>query len=238
MNAIITGSSKGIGYAIAARFIQDGISVALCSRNSAELNKAVESLSAINPSVKVWGLACDLRNAEDVSSFVNEAQHQLGPIHILVNNAGTYTPGDICTEAEGTLDYMLGINLYTAYHTTRALVPSMKMNPLEQGIRGHIFNMASIAALQAYPGGGSYSISKYALQGFSKNLREELKPHAIRVSTLYPGATYTDSWIGSGVSEERIMRGSDIAEMISAILRLSPQCVVEDIVLRPQLGDL
>jgi short-subunit dehydrogenase len=103
---------------------------------------------------------------------------------------------------------------------------------------GHIFNISSIAALQAYPNGGSYSISKYALTGFSKNLREELKPFSIKVTCIYPGAVYTDSWAGSGVKPERVLKSSDIAETIVQISKLSPQAVVEDLVIRPLLGDL
>ena len=79
---------------------------------------------------------------------------------------------------------------------------------------GHIFTICSIASLQAYPNGGAYSISKFALLGFTKNLRQELKPHSIKVTAIIPGAIYTDSWIGSGVSPERIMEAEDIASII------------------------
>jgi short-subunit dehydrogenase len=103
---------------------------------------------------------------------------------------------------------------------------------------GHIFNLCSVASLQAYAGGGSYSISKFALLGFSKNLREELKPHSIKVTAVMPGAVYTPSWEGSGVPPERIMEASDIGQLIKAAAALSPQAVIEEIVLRPQLGDL
>jgi short-subunit dehydrogenase len=98
--------------------------------------------------------------------------------------------------------------------------------------------MCSIASLKAYPNGGAYSISKFALAGFSKNLREEMKPFGIKVTAVYPGAAYTDSWAGSGVDPVRIMEADDIASMIYAASLLSPQACVEDIVLRPQLGDL
>ncbi|MBC7721603.1 MAG: SDR family oxidoreductase, partial [Pedobacter sp.] len=123
--------------------------------------------------------------------------------------------------------------LYSAYHLTRALLPKM----MEQK-SGSIFNICSIASLQAYANGGSYSISKYALLGFSKNLREELKPYGIKVSAVMPGATFTDSWAGSGINLERIMEANDVAKMVFAASQLSPQAVMEDIVLRPQLGDL
>jgi short-subunit dehydrogenase len=103
---------------------------------------------------------------------------------------------------------------------------------------GHIFTVCSIASLAAYPGGGAYSISKYALLGFTKNLRQELKEHGIKVTAIIPGAVYTDSWKGSGVPEERIMEAEDIARMVFAATQLSPQATVEEILVRPQLGDL
>jgi short-subunit dehydrogenase len=98
--------------------------------------------------------------------------------------------------------------------------------------------MSSVAALKAYPGGGAYSMSKFALEGFSKNLREELKGDLIKVTTVNPGATMSDSWKGSGIDESRIMRAQDIADMIYAVSGLSPQAVVEELVMRPQLGDV
>jgi short-subunit dehydrogenase len=142
-------------------------------------------------------------------------------------------PGSIYNEEDGTLEKMIQINLYSAYHLTRVLLPKM----MEQK-QGHIINMCSIASLNAYRNGGSYSISKFALMGFSKNLREELKPYNIKVTAVDPGAVYTSSWKSAGIDESRIMEVNDIAEIIYTTSKLSPQACVEDIVLRPQLGDL
>lgn len=103
---------------------------------------------------------------------------------------------------------------------------------------GHIFNMCSIASLHAYKDGGAYSISKFALHGFSKNLREEMKPHGIKVTSVFPGATLTDSWGDYDNSGNRIMEANDIAKLIYASAQLSPAACVEDIIVRPQLGDL
>jgi short-subunit dehydrogenase len=152
---------------------------------------------------------------------------------ILINNAGTFQPGHVNDEPEDQLEDMLHVNLFSAYHLTRILLPSMMKRK-----SGHIFNISSIAGLQAYPNGGSYSISKFALTGFSKNLREELKPYSIKVTCIYPGAVYTDSWAGSGVKPDRIMRPSDIADTIVQISKLSPQALVEELVIRPLAGDL
>jgi short-subunit dehydrogenase len=125
------------------------------------------------------------------------------------------------------------VNLFSAYHVTRSVINQMIAQK-----SGHIFNMCSIASLKAYPNGGAYSISKYALAGFSTNLREEMKPHGIKVTAVYPGAAYTDSWVGSGVDPKRIMEAQDIALMVYTATHLSPQACVEEIILRPQLGDL
>jgi NADP-dependent 3-hydroxy acid dehydrogenase YdfG len=136
-------------------------------------------------------------------------------------------------EEDGALEEMIETNLYSAYHVTRSVISSM----ISRGA-GHIFNMSSIAGLKAYPGGGSYSISKFALRGFSLNLRDELKEHNIKVTTVYPGAAYTDSWASSGIKRERFMEAGDIAKMIYAASQLSPAACVEEIILRPQLGDI
>jgi NADP-dependent 3-hydroxy acid dehydrogenase YdfG len=103
---------------------------------------------------------------------------------------------------------------------------------------GHIFNICSIAGLKAYTNGGAYSISKFAMNGFSMNLREEMKPHGIKVTTVHPGAVLTDSWGDYDNSTKRIMEANDIAKMVYMASQLSLQACVEEIVIRPQLGDL
>jgi short-subunit dehydrogenase len=103
---------------------------------------------------------------------------------------------------------------------------------------GHIFNICSIASIQAYPNGGSYAISKFAMLGFSKCLREELKEFGIRVSAIMPGATKTASWEGVDIPDDRFMKAEDIAETIYAAYILSSRSVVEEIIIRPLLGDL
>jgi len=98
--------------------------------------------------------------------------------------------------------------------------------------------MCSVASIQAYKNGGSYSISKTALYSFSKNLREEMKPQGIKVTSVIAGAAYTDSWATSGIDKKRFMEAEDIARMIYAASQLSPQACVEEILIRPQAGDI
>jgi short-subunit dehydrogenase len=128
---------------------------------------------------------------------------------------------------------MMNANMYSAYYMTRSLVPKMKANK-----SGHIFNMCSIASFKAYANGGSYAISKFAMLGFSKCLREELKADGIRVTAVMPGATKTASWDGVDLPESRFMPVEDVADSIYSAWSLSTRSVVEEIVIRPQLGDL
>jgi short-subunit dehydrogenase len=232
MNVIITGASKGIGLAIAEKFAQDGHTLFLCSRSEKQLYDTVSLLQSKYPQCTVKAKPVDMGNTEEAKLFGKWCL-DAGVPDILVNNAGQFLPGSVHNEEEGTLEQMIAVNLYSAYHLTRAVLPLMMKNG-----KGHIFNICSIASLHAYDNGGSYSISKFALLGFSKNLREEMKPHGIKVTAVCPGATMSSSWDGANIDPKRIMEASDIAKMIHTASQLSPMADVEDIIMRPQLGDL
>ena len=231
MNIIITGASKGIGKAIAMAFAKPGNQLLICSRNEKELIETAKELQEKNPETIIQYRATYMGNKTDVLHFADWCL-KFGVPDIIINNAGQFIPGSIHNEPDGHLEKMLEINLYSAYHLTRRLLPSM----IKQK-SGHIFNVCSIAALNAYANGGAYSISKFALLGFSKNLREEMKPNGIKVTAVLPGATMSASWAGASIDPNRIMEANDIATMIYAASQLSAQAVVEDIILRPQLGD-
>lgn len=232
MNVIITGASKGIGKAIAQQFAASGNNLFLCSRGEKSLYDTVAELQLLYPNATISGMPADMSDKTAIDAFADWCL-QKGSPDILVNNAGYFIPGSIHNEAEGTLEAMLQSNLFSAYHLTRKLIPAMM-----DAKKGHVFNICSIASLHAYANGGSYSISKYALAGFSKNLREEMKPHGIKVTAVYPGAVLTSSWDGFDIDPNRIMEAADIAKMVFAASQLSPMAVTEDIVIRPQLGDL
>jgi short-subunit dehydrogenase len=231
MNVIITGASKGIGKAIATIFAANGHSLFLCSRNEVALYKAMEELGTQFPAITIKAKAFDLsKQAKEFGAWVLA---QGIDVDILVNNAGLFEPGSIHNEPDGLLQNQIETNLYSAYQLTSALLPGMM-----QIKKGHIFNICSIASLHAYKNGGAYSISKFALDGFSKNLREEMKPYGVKVTTVYPGAVLTDAWSGFDNSKHRIMEAGDIAQMVYTASQLSAGACVEEIVLRPLLGDL
>lgn len=234
MNVIITGASKGLGKAFAEQFAAANHTLLLCARDESALQATANAIQQQFPKVTIHTKAVDMSKKAEVLSFANWCL-SFGAPGIVINNAGQFLPGSVHNEAEGILEQMIETNLYSAYHLTRALLPAMLQSE-QTGM--HIFNICSIASLQAYENGGSYSISKFALLGFSKNLREELKTKNIKVTAVMPGAAYTNSWAGSGVDAKRIMEADDVAKMVYAASLLSPQACVEDIVLRPQLGDL
>ncbi len=232
MNIVITGASKGLGKAFALMFAKDASNLILCARNEQELVALSNEIKLINNHCIVHYKLVDVSNKQQVIEFGNFC-NSIGTVDILINNAGVFLPGSIYNEDDGTVEQMIETNLYSAYHLTRKILPNM----IEKK-QGHIFNICSIASTNAYANGGSYSISKFALLGFNKNLREELKPHYIKVTAVLPGAVYTNSWSGSGVNPNRIIETTDIATLVYAASKLSAQACVDDITITPQLGNL
>lgn len=231
--AVITGGTKGIGRATVEKFLAEGFDVATCARSRQDLDSLADEMKTACPEASIWAKKADLSKKEDIKDFAEVVKSLGRPVSMLLNNTGVFIPGSVHREEEGNLELMMETNLYSAYHLTRALTGDM----IERKA-GHIFTTGSIAGIQAYAGGGSYSISKFALLGFTKALREDMKPYGIRVTSILPGATYTASWEGANLPPERFMKASDIANAIYGAFALSPQTVVEEIILRPQLGDI
>lgn len=229
---VVTGGSKGIGRAIIEKFAAEGYTIATCARKASDLAALKKDLEA-KYQVDVHTQAADLSSQEACIRFADFVKSIGLPIDVLVNNTGVFLPGAIHNEEEGVLEQQINTNLYSAYYITRALIDQMIARKT-----GHIFNMCSIASITAYANGGSYAISKHALHGFSKCLRQEMIPHGVRVTAVLPGATLTASWEGVDLPEERFMKSEDIAEVVWCNYKLSKQTVVEDIILRPQLGDI
>jgi len=233
MRVVITGASKGIGAAIARKLASQGCELILCSRNIHDLEHLKAEINGQYPDSKVHVLSVDLSKKNAVEDFGNFIIHAFDAIDILVNNAGIYFPGSLLNEPDENLENLMKVNLYSAYHLTRIIAPGMVARK-----KGHIINMCSVASMNAYANGGSYSITKYALLGFSKNLREELKHTGVRVTSILPGATWSDSWKGVDLPADRLMNADDIAQVVSTAIHLSASAVIEDIVIRPAEGDL
>lgn len=230
---VVSGGTKGIGRAILMRFAEEGFNLITCARNQDDLRELKSSILDNSPQVQIEIFKADVGKAEEVKAFVDFILGLEVEVEVLVNNAGLFLPGSIHDEPEGNLSFMLETNLMSAYYLTRGLIHAMKERK-----QGHVFFISSTAGIMAYANGGSYSVSKHAMQGLAKAIREEMKQHGVRVTTLMPGATYTSSWEGSGMDEARFMKSEDIAELVYNAFALSNRTVVEEILVRPQLGDI
>jgi len=231
--AVVTGGTKGIGKALIERFLAGGFDVITCARNSTNLDALYEEMKGSFPSSELYYLQADLSVRKELDGFIDFVKSKNRFTEVLINNTGVFFPGQINNETEGTLEKTMETNVYSAYHLTRGFI-----NDMMEHKKGHIFTLCSTASIMAYPNGGSYCISKFALYGMTKVLRAEMKPYNVKVTAVLPGATYTDSWKGSDLPEERFMDVSDIAESVWAAYSLSPRAVMEEILIRPQLGDL
>lgn len=232
---VVTGGTKGIGRAIVARFMRAGHPVITCARSEQDLAELQTSLSQQVPGGVLHTLPADLSQAEDCQRFSAFVLATASEVDVLVNNTGSFIPGRLQDEPQdgSQLRQMLAVNLLSAYDVTLPLLPGLIARRT-----GHIFNICSTASIMAYPNGGSYGIAKHALYGFTKNLREELKEHGVRVTAVLPGATLTASWEGVDLPAERFVKAEDVAEAVFGAYSLSPQAVIEELLIRPQLGDL
>lgn len=230
---VVTGGSKGIGKAIINKFIRHGFDVVSCARSEFGLKLLENDMLEIRPKAQIYTLPVDLSTKEGVNTFAEFVKNIGRKVDVLVNNTGFFAPGQVHNEEEGILEKMIETNLYSAYHLTRSLVKNMMENQ-----DGYIFNICSTASIMPYVNGGSYCISKHALYGMTKVLREEMKIHNVRVTAILPGPTLTASWDGVNLPPDRFIKSEDVAEAIFGAYSLSKQSVIEEILIRPQLGDL
>lgn len=233
MNAIITGATKGIGKAVLLALAKEGWNVAATSRSQADLDALQTEFKQLFPNQECLVHRVDFSQKAETKNYGDSITQRWSQIDLLINNAGVFIPGAVHSEPEGVLEKTIDLNLYGPYHLTRSILPNMLENK-----KGHIINMCSIASLMSYANGGAYTISKFALLGFTKALREEMKPYGIKVTSIMPGATWSASWEGATFPEDRLMPPEDVAEAVVACTRMGPSSVVEEIVIRPQLGDL
>lgn len=231
-HVVVTGASRGIGFAVAHRFAQDGHHLAIVARKSEDLIQAKERLLAAG-AASVHAVVADLSNPEDIARSIAQIHSIFKQVHVLVNNAGLFLGGTMMEEPVGQFQHLMNTNVLSAYEMTRGLWTQLQNTP-----RAHVFNMCSIASITAYAAGGSYSVAKFALMGFSKSLRLEGMPFGIRVSAVLPGATLTDSWAGVDLPKDRFMDPKDVAEAIFMAFQINEHTVMEEVLLRPILGDI
>ena len=185
--AIITGGSRGIGFATADRFLQEGAKVIITASSPVTVGKAVEQLKQLHPHGVVDGISPNLVVWEEVREAFRTVEEQYGPVDILVNNAGVSERTPFTGYTPELFDKVMDLNVKGLYNTTRAVVESMAMRGC-----GVILNTSSMVSLTGQPGGLAYPVSKYAVNGLTVSLARELGPKGIRVNAVAPGITETD----------------------------------------------
>ncbi len=230
---LVTGASQGIGAAIARVFAKGipGVKLALVARSATGLARVARGCK--NEDADARTFPCDVSDEAAVDGLKTSVLKAFGRVDVLINNAGKFLGRPFLEMSVAEFDAMLAANLRSTFLVSKAFAPAMVARR-----RGDIYNMSSIAGLDAYPGGAGYCAAKFGVTGLSKVLREELKSHGIRVCCVHPGATVSPSWSKSGVDLRRLMPAEDIARAFFSIYQLGRNTVVEEIILRPQGGDI
>lgn len=230
--ALITGASSGIGRATAVAFAKAGIDLALISRSPEGLESV--ALEVTHTGVKVQIYPLDLSIVDQVAHQISQIVAEL-PIDLLVNSAGIAYTGDLRTTPLHDWQRVLDLNLTSVFQCIQAVLPGMRDRQ-----RGTIINVASIAARNAFPGWGAYSVSKAGLVSLSKVLAAEERSHGIRVVVITPGAVNTPLWetIQEDFDRTQMLTPDIVAQSILHTALLPPQAVVDELIVMPSAGAL
>lgn len=226
--ALVTGGSRGIGKAIACKLASLGASICICGRHPESLQTATTEISASG--AKVLARLADVTNAADIDALVQAAETQLGPVFLLVNNAGIGNPGfgPVQTKSEVDWDVVLDTNLKSAFLVSRAVVPLMIKRR-----NGDIINISSLAGKNTFAGGALYCASKWGLQGLTGCMAEDLRQYGIRVSAICPGSVATE-FAGRGPKDPiRVLTAEDVAHAVAMLVTQGPQSFISEVHLRP-----
>ncbi|HKN75132.1 MAG TPA: SDR family NAD(P)-dependent oxidoreductase [Candidatus Acidoferrum sp.] len=224
--ALITGGNRGIGRAIALRLAKLGAGVAICGRDA-------QALASVEAQLKksgspVHSQTADVSRSADVAALLEKTQSTLGPISILVNNAGIGLFGPAHEKTEADWDRVLDTNLKSVFLVSRAVAPAM----IQRGA-GDIINISSLAGRNAFAGGGIYCASKWGLQGLSACMAEDLREHGIRVSVICPGSVATEFSTRGSKDPSKVLSPEDVAHAVEMIVTQSSQSFLSEIHLRP-----
>jgi len=227
--AVVTGGTRGIGYSITRALLARGARVLICGRNAATLSAALKTLAAEGGD-RIDGLVADVRRYEDCRRLIQRTVERFGGIDILVNNAGmgVFKPVDQLTPEEW--DATIQTNLSGAFYCCREAIPLMR-----QRGGGYIFNISSLAGVNAFAGGSAYNASKFGLNGFSEAVMQDVRYDGIRVSYIMPGSVDTDFGAspGSKPRETWKLTGDDIAKAVIDLYTFPRAALASRIELRP-----
>lgn len=227
--AVVTGGTRGIGYCITEALLAEGARVFICGRDPATLRAALETLGR-NAKDRLDGVAADIRSYEDCRKLIHAAAERFGGLDILVNNAGMgiFKPVDQLTPEEW--DATIETNLSGVFYCCREAIPLMR-----QRGGGYIFNISSLAGINAFAGGSAYNASKFGLNGFSEAMMQDVRYDGIRVSYIMPGSVDTDfaAAPGSKPRESWKLTGEDIAKAVVDLYKFPRSALASRIEMRP-----
>jgi 3-oxoacyl-[acyl-carrier protein] reductase len=223
---LVTGASRGIGLAISGRLARMGAQVALCARDENKLGAIVRELE--REGHKAVAISADISQTSGVSSVIQRTEEALGPIEILVNNAGIGYSAPVQEASEQKWDAVMDTNLKAVFLLSKAVAPGMIRLQ-----RGHIVNIASLAGKSAFAGGSAYCASKWGLLGLTQCMAEDLRPYGIRVSAICPGSVDTEFSPHAGKDPKKMLQPEDVAHAVEAIVTQEPQSFISEILLRP-----
>jgi NAD(P)-dependent dehydrogenase (short-subunit alcohol dehydrogenase family) len=225
--AVITGGTKGIGYAIAESLLRAGAKAFICARSKKELKKAIKDLGAHG---QVDGEVCDVRREDQVRMMLDECKRVFGGVDILINNAGMAVVGKTVEElAPAEFRQTLETNLFGVYYCCHFALPQMK----KRG-GGYIINISSLAGQNAHPRMAAYNASKFGLNGFSEALMQEVRQDNIKVSYICPGSVNT-AFGGDKPSDEKSwqLQPDDIARVVMNLLTMDERALPSKVEIRP-----
>ncbi len=228
--ALVTGASSGIGFAIAAMLAEEGYDLTLVSRTPEKLERAATELAATGASVHP--VAADVLDAEQIAAAVAAHRERCGRLDVLVNNAGMGIHAELDDYEVKKVDLQLALNLRAAILFYREAIDLLRAAAAEHR-NAVVVNMASIVGKRGVAGLGVYSAAKHGLVGFTEAMNEELSGEGIKSCVLCPGFVDTElaDYAQNPVPAAEMIRTADLAESVRALLRLSPTCVVPEIVL-------
>jgi NAD(P)-dependent dehydrogenase (short-subunit alcohol dehydrogenase family) len=233
--AVVTGGSRGIGYAVARTLASEGCDVVITGREAATLKKTAARISKkAHGRAKAVPVVCDVRDPQSVAALFVAVKRRFRKIDVLVNNAGIAQP--LVSIEQTTTELWRDIietNLTGMFLCTRAALPMMSAGAT-------IINNLSVAAKNVFPKFAAYNASKHGALGFTLSLREELIPRGIRVVALMPGATDTDLWqqFWPDAPRERMMEAASVAQAVLYAVLLPPQANLSEMILAPTGGAL
>jgi 3-oxoacyl-[acyl-carrier protein] reductase len=228
-SAIVTGGTRGIGLAIARALLQSEARVFICARTETEVNEVVASLRESHPET-VSGVACDVRDYQQVRIMFGEAVRVLGAIDFLINNAGVGSHSYVESMALDEWQRTIETNLSGVFYCCHEAIPLMK-----RAGGGYIVNIGSLAGANTFPGAAAYCASKFGLIGFSEALMQEVRFDHIRVSYVMPGSVNT-GFGRSGVQDPATswkLAPEDVAEVVINLLEMNPRALSSRVELRP-----